>query len=312
MSTTAPITEHVLTLSSGHRLRYATRGADLPFAVVFVHGWPDSWRSFEPVIDALPPTTSAVSVSLRGFGGSDAPPDGYTPDDFAADVHELVEHLDVTSAVFVGHSMGTLVVQRLAASHPDMVAGLVLIGGLRTLPDEVFDDVWSVVQDLTDPISERFVRDFQSSTLAAPIPDRFFHQLVAESLRAPAHVWRAAFAGIRTMPRDTTISAPTLLLWGDQDALVPRAEQDALLAAIPDVRLLVYSDAGHSPNWEQPERVACDIEAFLRRHAPKGSTSPLRHSTRSPTPPARGSRTNPMTRRAPQRDLASTAGAAET
>ena len=201
MTTTAPITEHVLTLASGHRLRYATRGADLPIAVVFVHGWPDSWRSFEPVLDALPPTTSAVSVSLRGFGGSDAPPDGYTPDDFAADVRELVDHLDVTSAVFVGHSMGTLVVQRLAASHPEIVAGLVLIGGLNQLPDDVFDDVWSVVQDLTDPISEPFVREFQSSTLAAPVPDRFFDQLVAESLQAPARVWRAAFAGIRTMPR---------------------------------------------------------------------------------------------------------------
>ena len=278
MSTTAPITEHVLTLSAGHRLRYATRGVEGPIAVVFVHGWPDSWRSFEPVLDALAPTTSALSVSLRGFGGSDAPPDGYRPDDFAADVHELVEHLDVTSAVFVGHSMGTLVVQRLAASHPDMVAGLVLVGGLNQLRDEVFDDVWSVVQDLTDPISESFVREFQSSTLARPVPDRFFDQLVAESLRAPAGVWRAAFAGIRTMPRDTTISAPTLLLWGDQDALVPRAEQDALLAAIPDARLHVYSGAGHSPNWEQPERVARDIEAFLRRHAPgplgAGSTSP--------------------------------------
>jgi len=289
MSTTAPITENVLTLSSGHRLRYAIRGAEGPIAVVFVHGWPDSWRSFEPVLDALAPTTSAVSVSLRGFGGSDAPPDGYTPDDFAADVHELVEHLDVTSALFVGHSMGTLVVQRLAASHPQNVAGLVLIGGLIQLPDDVFEDVWSVVQDLTDPISEPFVRDFQSSTLAAPVPDRFFDQLVAESLRAPAHVWRAAFAGIRTMPRDTTINAPTLLLWGDHDALVPRAEQDALLAAIPDAHLLVYSDAGHSPNWEQPERVAQDIEAFLRRHAPKGS----------------------MATGSPQRDLASTAGATE-
>jgi len=268
--TTAPITEHVLTLASGRQLRYATRGADLPIAVVFVHGWPDSWRSFEPVLDALPPTTSAVSVSLRGFGGSDAPPDGYTPDDFAADVCELVDDLGVTSAVFVGHSMGTLVVQRLAASHPEMVAGLVLIGGFNQLPDDVFNDVWSAVQHLTDPISEPFVREFQSSTLAAPVPDRFFDQLVAESLRASAHVWRAAFAGIRTMPsaHDPAITAPTLLLWGDQDALVPRAEQDALLAAIPSGRLVVYPDAGHSPNWEQPERVARDIETFLRRHAP--------------------------------------------
>ena len=192
-------------------------------------------------------------------------PDGYTPDDFAADVRELVGHLGVTSAVFVGHSMGTLVVQRLAALHPDLVAGLILIGGLNQLPDDVYDDVWSVVQDLDDPISESFVRDFQSSTLAAPVPDRFFDQFVAESLRAPARVWRAAFAGIRTMPRQVAISAPTLLVWGDRDGLVPRTEQDALLAAIPGARLVVYEGAGHSPNWEQPERVARDIETFLRR-----------------------------------------------
>ena len=193
-------------------------------------------------------------------------PDGYTPDDFAADIHELAEHLDVTSAVFVGHSMGTLVVQRLAASHPETVAGLVLIGGLNRLPDDVFADVWSAVEDLTDPISEQFVREFQSSTLAAPVPAGFFDQLVAESLKAPARVWRAAFAGIRTMPpaHDARITAPTLLLWGDQDALVPRTEQDNLLSAIPDARLVVYSGAGHSPNWEQPTRVARDIEAFLR------------------------------------------------
>ena len=175
----------------------------------------------------------------------------------------------------------------------------------------MFDEVWSTVQDLTDPISEEFVREFQASTLASPVPDRFFDQLVAESLRAPARVWQAAFAGIRTMPRDTPITAPTLLLWGDQDALVPRAEQDALLSAIPGAHLVVYKGTGHSPNWEQPERVAHDIETFLRRHALKGATLPF------DTPPARlrhrhgGLRTNPMATRAPQPDLASTAGATE-
>ena len=270
MTTTASITEHTLTLATGQRLRYATRHADTLITVVFVHGWPDSWRSFEPVIDALPPSIAAISVSLRGFGGSDAPPDGYAPDDFAADVSALIDHLGITSAVLVGHSMGTLVVQRLAATRPELVAGLVLIGGMRTLADEVFDDVWSAVQDLADPISPQFVRDFQSSTLAAPVPDGFFDQLIAESLQAPARVWRAAFAGIRTMPRDTPVSAPTLLLWGDQDALVPRAEQDALLTTIRAAHLVVYEGAGHSPNWEQPQRVAGDIATFMSRLAPDG------------------------------------------
>lgn len=74
----------------------------------------------------------------------------------------------VTSTVFVGTRWAPLVVRRLAPSHPDLVAGLVLIGGVNQLPDDVFDDAWSVVEDLTDPISGPFVRNFQSSILAAP------------------------------------------------------------------------------------------------------------------------------------------------
>ena len=266
MTTTTPITEHVLTLTSGHRLRYATRQADGPITVVFVHGWPDSWRSFEPVMTALPSTIGAISVSLRGFGGSDAPPDGYTPDDFAADVHDLAEHLDITSAVFVGHSMGSLVVQRLATSHPEMVAGLVLIGGLNQLPDDVFADVWSVVEDLADPISEQFVREFQSSTLAAPGPGAILRParrrkpqgarpgMASRLRRHPHHAARQRRPNHRTHP-------PALGRPGRTRA--PHRARH-LLSTIPDARLVVYSGAGHSPNWEQPARVARDIEAFLR------------------------------------------------
>ena len=201
------ITEHTLTLASGHRLRYATRRADLPISVVFVHGWPDSWRSFQPVLDALPPTIGAISVSLRGFGGSDAPADGYTPDDFAADVRELVDHLGVTSAVFVGHSMGTLVVQRLAASHPEVVAGLVLIGGLRAPRRRVRRGV--VRRAGPRRSDQRAVRP------RVPVehprrtrPGRLLRPARRREPPGPARVWRAAFAGIRTMPRRRSDQRP--------------------------------------------------------------------------------------------------------
>ena len=279
MITTTHIDEHVLATSSGVRLRYATRGSRASTTVVFIHGWPDSWRSFEPVMAALPAHVSAVSVSLRGFGGSIAPTGSrFRPDDFADDVRDLVRALDITSAVVVGHSMGSLVAQRLAARHPGLVAGLVLIGGLTRLPDAVFAEVWSAVEELADPIEEMFVREFQSSTLAQPIPDELFEQIVAESLKAPAAVWREAFAAIPSMPADTAarITAPTLLLWGDRDALVPRSEQDALLTSIPDSRLLVYDGAGHSPNWEEPARVATEIEAFVRDVVAMNRTLPQR------------------------------------
>jgi pimeloyl-ACP methyl ester carboxylesterase len=57
---------------------------------------------------------------------------------------------------------------------------------------------------------------------------------------------------------------PTLLVWGDRDAFIPRAEQDAFTHAIAASRLMVYTRTGHAPHWEEPERVANDLIAFIR------------------------------------------------
>lgn len=268
LSTTREVPgQATLRLGAGFDVEYVTSGPRSGPAVVFVHGWPDSWRSFQPVIEALPPQRRCVAVSLRGFGNSDAPDASYSPRDLADDVAELIDHLGISGAVLVGHSLGSVVVQHIAVSRPDLVAGLVLVGGFGRLATPVEDEVWSVVSTLGDPIDEGFVREFQAGTLVGDIDPEFFDQLVAESRKAPARVWRAAWDGLRTgahrslAPR---ITAPTLLIWGDRDGLVPRSEQDALLAALPNARLEVYAGAGHSPNWEQPRRVAGDIEAWVR------------------------------------------------
>ena len=61
------------------------------------------------------------------------------------------------------------------------------------------------------------------------------------------------------------IKVPTLLVWGDQDAIVTRDRQHDLIAAIPDAELVVYDGVGHSPHWEEPKRFATDLVAFLDR-----------------------------------------------
>ena len=81
----------------------------------------------------------------------------------------------------------------------------------------------------------------------------------------PSYVWREALAGLVSArpPTDmATITAPTLIVWGARDELLTREDQQALAAAIPASRLIVYQDTGHLVLWEQPERVASDLMAF--------------------------------------------------
>jgi pimeloyl-ACP methyl ester carboxylesterase len=63
------------------------------------------------------------------------------------------------------------------------------------------------------------------------------------------------------------ITVPALLIWGNRDAVVSREMQDALVARVPNAALTVYAGAGHTPRWEDPQRFADDLAAFVRRTA---------------------------------------------
>jgi pimeloyl-ACP methyl ester carboxylesterase len=82
----------------------------------------------------------------------------------------------------------------------------------------------------------------------------------------PAYVWRETLSGLITARPPTeaaTITAPTLIVWGARDELLTHEHQQALAAAIPASRLVVYEGTGHLVLWEQPERVASDLTAFV-------------------------------------------------
>jgi pimeloyl-ACP methyl ester carboxylesterase len=79
----------------------------------------------------------------------------------------------------------------------------------------------------------------------------------------PAHVWRNMLQGLlETPPATGTVHVPALVIWGDQDSICPRSEQDALLAAMPSAELRVHPGAGHVVHWERPAEVADDVAAF--------------------------------------------------
>lgn len=264
--TTQTPDHHTVTLSGGLRVHAVERGDPGGPAVVLVHGWPDSWFSWSRVLAHLDPRLRAVAYSQRGFGESDHPAGGYTLDRFADDLLGLCDALGLERAHLVGHSFGSFVVRRVAEEHPDRVDRMVLIGSADRMGDVLVEEVRAAIADLPEQVPDDFAREFAAGTVHREVAPDFFDALVAESRKAPGSVYRDSWEGlVRVDDRDRlrAVTAPTLLLWGDSDALFDRGQQDRLLAALPDARLRVYEDTGHCPNWERPEDVAADLNAFL-------------------------------------------------
>jgi len=78
-----------------------------------------------------------------------------------------------------------------------------------------------------------------------------------------------SFLGTDFTARLSNIAVPTLIVWGEHDAICLREEQQVLAAAIHDAKLVSYAEAGHAPHWEEPERFAADLLDFVRSVAPK-------------------------------------------
>jgi non-heme chloroperoxidase len=253
-------------LSCGVTLPYVEHGNPAGVPLVLLHGTSDSWRSWELLLPALPDALHAFAVTQRGHGDADRPPEGYRPEDQAGDLAGFMDAVGLETAVIVGHSAGSYVARRFALDHPERTLGLVLVGAFRAFHDNpgVLELAEEVAQ-LDDPVDREFVRAFQESCAARPLPDGFLEQIIVESCKLPARVWKAHFRGLleADVPTESgAITAPTLILWGEQDAFVPRADQDALLAAIPAARLVTYPGTGHCPHWEQVDQVAAELTAF--------------------------------------------------
>jgi len=259
-------------LSSHVRLPYVEQGDSSGVPVVLLHAIADSWHSFERVLPHLPDSIHAFAVTQRGHGDASRPADGYRPHDFAADVAAFMDALHLEAAVIVGGSSGGFVARRFAIDHPERTFGLGLLGSPATLRDKpgVLEMWESTVSKLTDPVDPGFVREFAESTLAQPVPQAFIETMIRENLKVPAGVWRATFEGLLeddSFGELNKIDAPTLIVWGDQDAFLPRGDQETLKAAIAGSRLVVYRGAGHAVYWEAPDRVASDLVAFVEELA---------------------------------------------
>jgi pimeloyl-ACP methyl ester carboxylesterase len=253
-------------LSGGVRLPYAEQGARDGVPVVLLHGLSDSWRSFEPVLPHLPEAVHAYAVTQRGHGDASRP-GCYRLDDLVDDLARFLDAVGLPSAVVCGHSMGSIVATRFAIDHPARTTGLVVMGGAATFAHLGLEGMDDELAALADGEYIDYLRGFQESTLAQPIPAELLETAVSESAKVEIPTFRALLHDVCLVDFASAlgaVTAPTLVVWGERDAICPRAEQDALVAAIPCARLSVHRAAGHAMHWEDPVRFAAELADFCQ------------------------------------------------
>jgi pimeloyl-ACP methyl ester carboxylesterase len=271
-----PTAVHLATvsLSTGVTLHYAERGDRSGEAIVFLHAYTDSWFSYSRVLPLLSASYHAFAPDQRGHGDSNKPQCCYTADDFTADVDAFMEAVGIEEAILVGDSSGGMIAQRVALDYPQRVSRLVLIGSPTTLVNNeaVMEAGEQMLAGLEDPIPPEFVTEFWESTIHHPVPEQILQAAISQTLKVPARVWRDYHEGVALTLDDTPrlgeIDAPTLILWGERDAVLGHEEQERRAGAIPDATLKVYPDTGHAVTFERPEWVVRDLQEFIEGTRP--------------------------------------------
>ena len=258
-----PMSFAEVALGNGVHLHYARQGPPDGPAIILLHGYSDSSFSFSRVMPLLPPELRVIAPDLRGHGHSARPAKGYRIGDFAGDVLRMMDLLSIPHAVIVGHSMGSFVAQAIAERAPRRVSRLVLLASASVADNPGMRELRQEVNALSDPVDQGFVRAFQYSTIAMPVPDAFMDAAIGNSRRMPAHVWRKALQGLMEYrPKASRPDVPTLVLGGDRDAVFSVNEQTALAREFPNVELRIIDGIGHTLHWERPQRFVDELLRF--------------------------------------------------
>ncbi len=261
-------------------IHYEDHGAGQP--VVLIHGYPLSGRAWDKQVPVLLQAGHRViTYDRRGFGRSSQPAVGYDYDTFAADLHRLLEHLDVSEAVLVGHSMGTGEVTRyLAAYGSERVAKGVLVSPippflLQTsdnpdgVPQSLFDGFVQAAQSDTPAWMKGFLDNFYNfdSLRGSLISDQAYQASWNLATSASA---AAAVACIPTWATDfradlEKIDVPVLVIQGDTDQVLPLDKTGKRLPGlINDLQLVVIEGGPHAIPWTHADQVNATLLGFLR------------------------------------------------
>ncbi len=270
-------------LPSGARAHYRMQGNRDGKTIVLLHGSNSSLHTWEPWVATLSDDHFIVTLDLPGHGlTGPIPSDDYTYNGMVEFLHEFVEHIDLEDFILGGNSMGGGVTLAYTLAHPDDVSALILVDAAGTrLPAAAADKVdYPLAFDLagrwyTNWIIENVTpRNLASEGLSKSVSvknivtekavDRYW-ELVRHPGNRRATGLRFAWyrAGGRRDLQVESITQPALIIWGDEDRLIPVEAGQALHDRLPNSKLMIFKGVGHLPMEEVPSETAAAVAEFV-------------------------------------------------
>lgn len=273
---------HFVDLPGGYHVHYRDDGdAALPL-LVLLHGFGDSFTTWDGWVRELKSQFHIISVDFPGHGLTRAPQGSQLNAEALADfVDTFALSLELPQFAVAGNSMGGGAAWQLAVRHPQRVHALILLdaaGFPNEKPADAVPLAFKILRyrigrtllskiDNRPLIEEGLKTDVYDNSLITPVVvDRW-----ARFQRAPGH--RAILMSIKLDPGATpaatllsTIKVPTLILWGENDPLIEPNAAKKFAAAIRASKLIMYPRVGHLPQMEIPQRSAADAAEFLKAH----------------------------------------------
>ncbi|MFU8816150.1 MAG: alpha/beta fold hydrolase [Pseudomonadales bacterium] len=270
----------------GGRVHYRDEGRRDGYPLVLLHGSNASLHTWEPWVALLGDEYRIVTLDLPGHGLTGrVPDDDYSTAAYIDTVVAVADHLGLEQFALGGNSMGGGVTWQFALAHPERVGAMLLVNAtglwswreagpprgsgtpmaFRLLGQDWFRGIARHL-DSRYLVAQGLRASFHDPELVDDAMVRRYYELsMREGARAATLIRFGSFRGVAAAaePDLSVLSQPTLILWGEHDALIPPEVGERFVETLPDARLIVYPDAGHIPMEEVPERSADDVRAFL-------------------------------------------------
>lgn len=268
-------------LDNGVRVHYRDEGVDGP-VLVLIHGYSASLHTWAPWVERLGDEYRLISLDLPGHGLTSAPADYVASNQASAELIEMfADALGLDQFAIAGNSMGGDVAWRYTLAHPERVDALILVdsaGWPASAEEQQSEPI--AFQLLRNPIARPIIRDLDNTAIVRDgLQQAFANPALADDAmitryvdfsRAPGH--RSILLELQTdrAAREPAtaelldgIDRPTLIIWGDQDHLIPASNAERFHNAIANSQVLMLEGVGHLPQEEAADASAMAVREFL-------------------------------------------------